>query len=140
MALIPPKSMSEVSYHTIRVYPEGGKIRAWAYKKTCPECNEGKLSKPINEKTGRFKIRSTELVCDKCKFECSKEEAEGGVLLEAIYTCPFCMKEGESTAPYKRKSFKGVQSYIVECEHCGEKIAITKKMKEPKPKKPKVKK
>jgi transcription elongation factor Elf1 len=137
MAITLPKSMAEVYYHTIRANPDGSKIRAWAFKKTCPECGKGRLSKPLNEKTGKYKIRSTEFECTECKHTVSKEEAEEGVMLEATYTCPHCQKEGESEAPYKRKSFKGVKSYIIECEHCGEKIPVTKKMKTPKPKKPK---
>lgn len=135
MTLTPPKSMKEVYYHTIRKFLEGGKIRAWAYKTECPSCHKGKLGKPINSKTGKIKIRSKEMVCDNCDYECSKEEAEQHVNLEAIYTCPSCGKEGESTAPYKRKSFQGVPAFIVACEHCGHKIALTKKLKEPKKKK-----
>lgn len=126
--------MNEVYYHTIRATADGGKIRAWAYKKVCPECNEGVLSKPVDEKTGKYKVRSKEYVCTKCGFECSKDEAEEGVELQAIYTCRACKKEGEYAGPYKRKSFQGVPSYIVVCGHCGEKMPLTKKMKEPKKK------
>ncbi|MGM5483643.1 MAG: hypothetical protein ACQER9_01855 [Nanobdellota archaeon] len=135
MTLTPPKSMKEVYYHTLRKFPEGGKVRAWAYRKLCPECEKGYLGKPVNNKTGKVKIRSKEMVCDNCGYETSKEEAEEGVQLEAIYTCPSCGKEGESKAPYKRKTYHGVPAYIVVCEHCGYKIALTKKLKEPKKKK-----
>jgi len=137
MTLTPPKSMSEVYYHTFRVYPDGGKVRAWAYKLKCPECKEGILGKELNEKTGKVKIRSKKYVCSNCDFTCEQSDIEKLTKLEAIYTCPHCMKEGESTAPFKRKTYKGVLSYVVICEHCGEKIGITKKMKEPKTKKSK---
>ena len=130
-----PKSMDEVYYFTFRKFPDGGQIKAWAYKAPCTMCDDGILAKPKNEKTGKVKIRSKEFVCNKCGHTADKDETEATVKLEAIYTCPHCGKEGESTAPYKRKSFQGVQSFIVECEHCGQKIPLTKKMKEPKKKK-----
>ena len=57
--------------------------------------------------------------------------------MEATYTCPHCGKEGEGSTTYKRKSFQGVPSFIIVCQHCNEKIAITKKMKKPKKKKSK---
>lgn len=132
-----PKSVEEVYYFTFRKFPEGGQIKAWAYKVPCTKCGEGVLAKPKDEKTGKVKIRSKEFVCNKCGFEADKDETEATAKLEAIYTCPHCKKDGESSAPYKRKSYLGVQSYIVECQHCGEKIALTKKLKEPKPKKSK---
>lgn len=135
MTLVPPKSMKEVYYHTYRKFPEGGQVRAWAYKTECPSCHKGKLSKPVDSKTGKVKIRSKEVECNNCGYTTSKEEAEQSAELEAIYTCPSCGKEGESTAPYKRKTYQGVPAYIVVCEHCGHKIALTKKLKEPKKKK-----
>ena len=58
-----------------------------------------------------------------------KVEHEESLHLEAQYTCPECGKDGESTAPYKRKSFKGVQAYVVDCQHCNTQIPITKKLK-----------
>ena len=57
------------------------------------------------------------------------------LILEATYTCPKCKKKGESTGQYKRKPYLGVPSYIVDCQHCGEKIALTKKLKNLKKKK-----
>jgi len=135
MALELPKSMGEVVYFTNRTLENNGKIKAWAKKIDCPECGKAKMGKPINPKTGRPKIRSTEFVCPECGYTEDKATHEAKLQIEAIYTCPHCNKEGESTAPYKRKSFQGVQSYIVLCEHCGEKIPLTKKMKTPKKKK-----
>ena len=135
MAVTPPKSMNEVYYHTIRAYPDGGRVRAWAYRVKCPKCEEGTVGKPFDEKSGKYKIRSKDFVCNKCDYQTTKEEAEEMAELQAVYTCPHCGKEGEYSGPYKRKSFQGVQSYIVVCEHCNEKIPLTKKMKEPKKKK-----
>ena len=54
---------------------------------------------------------------------------EESLNLEAKYTCPECKKDGESTVLYKRKSFMGVPSYVVECQHCKAKIPVTKKLK-----------
>ena len=124
-----PKSATEVIYFTNRVFPTGW-AKAWTYRKDCPKCGKAKMGKPVVK--GKVKIRATEYVCPACSFTEEKVVHEESLTLEAIYKCPHCQKEGESSAPYKRKSYLGVQSYIVECEHCGEKIALTKKLKEPK--------
>ena len=72
---------------------------------------------------------SEEYKCPSCGFTEEKQVHEESLALEAKYTCPSCGKEGESTAPYKRKSFMGVQAYVVECCNCNAKIPVTKKMK-----------
>ncbi|MFT4326129.1 MAG: hypothetical protein ACMXYK_01370 [Candidatus Woesearchaeota archaeon] len=130
MDLTLPKSMDEVYYFTNRIFKEGGKAKAWAYKISCPKCKEGVMSKPTDSKTGKIKLRATEYVCNNCDNTMSKSEVEEIATLQSIYTCPACGKEGTYEGPYKRKSFKGVQSYVVVCEHCSEKIALTKKLKE----------
>jgi len=135
MALIQPKSMDEVLYFTNRTLENEGKIKAWAYKKDCPKCEKGKMGKPIDPKTKKPKIRAIEYVCPSCGYTESKKVHEDSLTLDAIYTCPSCKKEGEGSTAYKRKSYLGVQSFIVECEHCGEKLPITKKLKTPKKKK-----
>ena len=134
MALTQPKSMSECLYFTNRTLENNGKVKAWAYKKECPSCKKAVMGKPVDPKTKKPKIRSTEYVCPACGYTEEKKEHEDTLTLQAIYTCPHCKKDGESEAPYKRKSFLGVQSFIVECCHCGGKIPLTKKMKTPKKK------
>lgn len=128
----PPQSANEVIYFTNRTFPNGW-VRAWTYRKDCPECGKAKMGKPVEK--GKVKIRATEYVCPACNYTEEKTAHEESLTLEAQYKCPHCGKEGESSAPYKRKSYLGVPSYIVECQHCGEKIALTKKLKEPKKKK-----
>jgi len=93
------------------------------------------MGKPVEK--GKVKIRATVYVCPECAYEEEKKEHEESLELKAVYTCPSCGKAGESAAPYKRKTFQGVPSFVVECEHCSEKIPLTKKMKEPKKKKKK---
>ena len=139
MALTLPTSMDDLLYFTIRDH-KGFKAKAWVYKKECPQCHKAKMSKPVNEKTGKPKIRSTEYLCAGCGYSEDKKEHEASCTLEMKYTCPHCGKEGEGSCPYVRKTFMGVKSYIILCEHCSEKIPITKKMKEPKKKKGKAKK
>jgi len=136
MALTLPTSMDQLLYFSNRDH-DGFKAKAWVYKKECPECHKAVMSKPVNEKTGRPKIRSKEYICPECGYEEEKKEHENSCTFEVQYTCPHCGKEGEGTCPYVRKTYLGVKSYIVPCEHCGDKIAITKKMKEPKKKKAK---
>ncbi len=133
MSLNEPQSMGECIYFTNRTLEEGkGKIRAWVYKKMCPKCGKAKMGKPV--KGGKVKIRAKEYTCPSCGFTEEKEVHEESLTLEAIYTCPSCGKDGEGTAPCKRKSFMGVKAYIVECCNCGAKIPITKKMKKVKKK------
>ncbi len=123
-----PESMGDLIYFTNRTLEEGkGKIKAWVYKKLCPKCQKAKMGKPVEK--GHVKIRAKEYVCPACNFTEEKTEHEESLTLEAKYTCPSCNKEGESTAPYIRKSFMGVKAYVVECQHCKAKIPVTKKMK-----------
>lgn len=124
-----PESVKDVIYFTNRTLEEGkGKIKAWVYKKECPKCKKAKMGKPVEK--GHVKIRAKEYVCPECSFTEEQREHEESLQLEAKYTCPYCGKEGEGTAAYKRKSFMGVKAYVVECQHCGEKLPLTKKMKE----------
>jgi len=127
-----PKSMDDLIYFTRRIIGTG-KAKAWVYKKECPECHKEKMGKPVEK--GHVKIRAKEYVCPGCGFVEEKAEHEGKLVLEVQYTCPHCEKEGVGTTEYKLKTFEGVKSYVVICEHCGGKIAITKKMKEGKKKK-----
>jgi hypothetical protein len=136
MALKLPQSMDDLLYFTNRVTPQMS-LKAWVYKKSCPKCKKALMGKPLDPKTGRPKIRSTEYECPACKYSEPKVAHEESLQIEAMYSCPKCQKKGESSGPYKRKTYQGVPSYLVECSACGEKIPITKKMKDPKKKKAK---
>ncbi len=127
MSVKEPESMDEIIYFTRRAVGNG-KSMAWVYKKECPQCHKAKMGKPVVG--GKVKIRAKEYVCPECGFTEEKKEHEESLTLEAKYTCPHCGKEGEGTTEYKRKTFEGVPSYVVVCEHCGGKIGISKKMKE----------
>jgi predicted RNA-binding Zn-ribbon protein involved in translation (DUF1610 family) len=118
-----PDSMEECLYFTNRGY-----VVAWVYRKVCPKCHKAKMGKPVEK--GKVKTRAKEYVCPNCGYTEEKEEHEASLQLEAKYTCPQCGKEGESTAPYKRKNYKGVPSYIVKCEHCNAEMPLTKKLKD----------
>jgi transcription elongation factor Elf1 len=135
MALKQPESMDECLYFSNRSMEEvkEGQVTAWVYRKECPKCKKAEMGKPVVK--GKVKIRAKEYVCPECNFTEEKEEHEESLTLEAVYTCPWCGKEGEGTTPYVRKKFKGVLAYIIVCEHCGEKIPITKKLKKIKKKK-----
>ena len=122
-----PNSMEECIYFTNRSIGNGNLI-AWVYRKDCPKCKKVKMGKPVVK--GKVKTRADYYECPACKYKEDKKEHEESLTLEAQYTCPECGKEGESTGQYKRKKFKGVDSYVVECEHCGAQIPITKKLKE----------
>jgi DNA-directed RNA polymerase subunit RPC12/RpoP len=128
MALEEPKSMEELVYFTNRELDEGGQVMCWVRREICPECGEGLMGKPRNKKTGGVKVRARVYVCPECGYTVKKKEYEETLTAEAKYTCPHCQKEGEATAPFKRKKIKGVNTLRIKCQHCGGNIDITKKM------------
>jgi len=117
-----PKSMDECLYFTNR-----DNVLAWVYRKTCPKCKKVKMGKPVEK--GKVKTKADYYECPSCKYQENKAEHEASVKLEVQYTCPKCKKKGESTGEYKRKVYQTISSYLVECQHCGEKIPLTKKLK-----------
>ncbi|MDP3698459.1 MAG: hypothetical protein Q8R47_02635 [Nanoarchaeota archaeon] len=121
-----PQSMDECIYFTNRSIDDG-EVTAWVYRKDCPKCKKAKMGKPVVK--GKVKTRAEEYVCPACGYIEQKQEHEESLQLQAKYTCPYCGKEGESTAQYKRKNYKGVQSFVVACQHCKEIIPVTKKLK-----------
>ncbi len=129
MAIKEPQSIDEVIYFTRRAVGNGN-VTAWVYRKQCPKCGKAKMGKPVDAKTGKVKSRAELYACPECGYEEQKTAHEESLKLEAKYKCPHCGKQGESTADYKRKTFEGVPSYIVVCEHCSGKIGLTKKMKQ----------
>jgi len=129
-----PESMEECLYFTNRTIKDCP-IIAWVYRKECPKCHKAKMGKPVVK--GKVKTRADYYECPACKYQEQKVEHEESLQLEAKYTCPECGKEGESTAFYKRKSYQGVQAFVVECEHCQAQLPLTKKLKEIKKKKKK---
>jgi len=139
MSLKEPASMDELIYFTRRKLGEHGTAIAWVYKQPCPKCKKAKMSKPINEKTGRPKIRSKVYVCPACNNEEEKVAYEKTLDMECKYTCPSCKKQGESSAPFDRKNVKifsivkqdkvSAKAVRLQCEHCQGNIDITKKMK-----------
>jgi len=120
--------MDNLIYFTRRKIGDKGFAMAWVYKKECPKCHKAEMGKPVEK--GKVKIRALEYICPSCGYKEEKKAHEESLTLEAKYTCPHCGKEGVGTTLYKRKTVDGIPSYIIVCEHCGGKIAITKKMKE----------
>lgn len=129
MGLTPPTDMDDLFYFTNRTIG-GGRIRAWVYRPPAPS-GKGKLGKPVDPKTGKVKKRSPVYV-DEVGTEYPCDEINPTLDVEVEYTCPFCSHKGEATTPYKRKKWQGVDAYVFACGGCGEKIGITKKMKDPK--------
>lgn len=128
-----PQSMDELVYFTNRVLADGkGKVKCWVYRQDCPKCKKAKMAKPVDKKTGQPKIRAKEYICPSCLYKVEKEEYEQGLTAEVKYTCPGCKKDGEATAPYKRKKIEGIETLRFKCQHCGGNVDVTKKMKEKK--------
>ncbi len=132
MAFEIPDSMDECVYFTRRKFlPDKGKAIAWVRRQRCEKCDKGTMSKPVNEKTGKFKVRSKEYACSECGATEDKIEHEAKLKAEIIYQCPFCGFEGEIETDFTRKSFYGKKAIVFNCKKCGEKLGITKKMNIP---------
>ncbi len=131
-----PQSTDECVYYTRRSLGEGSVV-AWAYKQDCPKCGKAKMGKPVEK--GKVKIRAKAYVCPACQYTVEKEEHEGQLTAEAVYTCPHCKKKGETAALFKRKKTKifdeetgkkvTVELLRFTCTSCGGNIDVTKKMK-----------
>jgi len=138
MAVKEPQSMDELVYFTKRAIGEGS-ATAWVYRGKCPKCKKGLMSKPINPKTGKVKIRAKEYVCSECGHIEEKEEFEKTLTVEVKYLCPHCKADGDATAPFVRKKVSRkdpdsgkrtvVEVIRVSCSKCAGNIDITKKMK-----------
>jgi len=130
MTLKKPNSTAECLYFTNRTI-DSGKAMAWVFRKECPKCKKGFMGKPL-KKVGKVDKKADYYVCYSCKYQESNEQVENDLILNVEYKCPFCGNEGETTSEYKRKIFEGVPSFVFECQKCGKKIGLTKKMKETK--------
>lgn len=138
MTLKEPESASECVYFTNRIIKEGY-IQAWVFKEECPKCKKSLMGKPKNPKTGRPKIRAEEYICESCGHKEEKKEHEERLTCNIKYKCPYCKHEGEAKVPFVRERFsrfnekkqkrESMDAVLFNCSKCGEKIAITKKMK-----------
>ena len=133
MDLKKPTSMEECVYFTNRTI-DSGRATAWIFRKDCSKCKKDVLRKPLS-KSGKPDKKSPIYVCQSCRYEEKNEDVESSLVINVDYKCPHCGNEGETTSKYERKNFEGVPSYIFECQKCGKKIGITKKLKAGKKKK-----
>jgi hypothetical protein len=129
MAYEIPDSMDNLVYFSRRNIAETrGKTIAWVPKDKCEKCKKGLMSKPLDAKTGRPKVRSLEYVCNNCGNTEEKSEHEKKLSAMIIYECPFCNNKGETTVPFARKSFYGKKAIVFQCSKCKEKLGVTKKL------------
>ena len=133
-----PESMSECVYFTNRIVGNG-KIKAWVLREICTSCNKGLMSKPINPKTKRPKIRAKEYSCPSCNHTEEEQEYEDKLQMNVKYTCPACSNQNEIQVPYKRKKVQRfdeekqkkvtVEAVRFQCSKCSINIDVTKKLK-----------
>lgn len=138
MTLKFPDSMEECVYFTRRNI-DNGKVVAWVFKEKCPKCGKALMGKPKDEKTGKVKIRAKEYVCPECGHKVEKGEYEDTLTVSIQYTCPHCGNKGETQESFRRKKVRifdeakqkkiAVDAIVFNCDKCGGKITITKKMK-----------
>lgn len=132
MSLRMPESMDECAYFTRRAF-DNGRIVAWVFREECPNCHKALMGKPVVK--GKVKTRAQEYVCPSCNHTVEKKEYEDTLTCNIQYTCPGCSNSDEVQVPFKRKKYKGADSVLFLCGKCGDKIAVTKKMKALKEKK-----
>jgi hypothetical protein len=129
MAYEIPDSMDDLVYFSRRNIAETkGKTIAWVPKMKCEKCKKGLMAKPVDQKTGRPKVRALEYVCPNCKHSEEKKEHEAKLNAMIIYECPFCDTKGETTVPFARKSWYGKKAIVFQCSKCKEKLGIVKKL------------
>jgi len=122
-----PESMDDLLYFTRRKLDNDGWVHAWVWRPKSPAGNP--MGKEKDSKTGRPKVRSKMLVDPKTGYEISIDDVN--LQVEIKYKSPHDGSEGETTVPFKWKTYQGVKS-IVFTDKAGNKIPITKKMKTPK--------
>jgi ssDNA-binding Zn-finger/Zn-ribbon topoisomerase 1 len=120
--------MDECFYFSNRSIGDG-KATAWAFRPTCPACKKGLMGKPIKA-NGKVDKKVEHYECPHCKHRETEESIAPLIQLSVQYICPKCRHAGETTTEYKRKKFQGVSAFVFSCQTCGEKIPITKKLKE----------
>ena len=113
-----PKSMEDLVYMTTRML-DGEMIRVWVYRQDCPKCGKAKMGKPLDEKTGKVKVRAKVYVCPECGYTVEKKAYEDTLEAEFKGKCPLCKSEIEGTVPFKRRNIKGVQTLRIKCPNCG---------------------
>lgn len=101
-----PASMDECVFFTRRTIGEKGKIAAWVLRDKCPQCKQGVMGKPRDEKTGKVKIRAKEYVCPQCSFSMEEEAYENTLQINIKYTCPHCGGQGTTQQPFLFKKMK----------------------------------
>ncbi len=131
-----PNSIEECVYFTNRILDKG-KIKAWVFKKNCPNCNI-LMGKPKDSK-GKILIRAKDYICYKCNLKETEEEYEKDLTVNIKYTCPYCNNNGELEVPFKRKKVQVLNEETgkkttsdtirFQCQKCNKDIDITKRMK-----------
>lgn len=124
-----PESMDDLLYFTNRKLPDGTRIIAWVERQTCAECGEADMGKPINEKTGKPKIRSSKYVCPECGHEEPKKQHEENCDIQIQYTNPEGTEKKTTTTKYKRRTWHGMKAFVFHNEFTDERFGITKRLK-----------
>jgi len=138
MPLQLPDSVDDCVYFTRRAHAKG-QIICWVPRGKCPKCGKGTMTKPVDEKTGKYKIRAKEYSCRECGYTVDAEAYGETLTANIIYTCPHCGHKAETSIPFKRKKAKifyeaeakqkTVELLRFPCGKCGKNVDITKKMK-----------
>jgi len=87
------------------------------------------MGKPVDPKTGKVKVRSTNFVCPNCGREESKAVHEKKLVMQIRYTNQTGKEWKSATTEYKLKTWQGMKAYVFVNEFTGEKMGVTKRLK-----------
>lgn len=121
--------MDDCVYFTRRTLGNG-QAMAWVLRGLCPKCGKGRMGKPFDAKTGKYKVRAKIYICPSCAYEVPSEEYAGTLECNIKYTCPHCRAPGEARIPFKRVRYQGVPSLVFDCGKCRQRIAIAELRKD----------
>ncbi len=124
-----PTSMEDLLYFSNRKMPDGVRIIAWVDKLTCEKCKKALMGKPINEKTGKVKIRAAVFVCPECEHEEPKTAHTKKLVMQIRYTDETGKNWKSAQTAYTLKTWKGMKAYVFQNEFTGEKMGVTKRLK-----------
>ncbi len=124
-----PQSMDDLLYFSNRKLPDGVRIIAWVEKISCPACGDALMGKPVDEKTGKVKIRAAEFVCPACGHTEPKAAHLKKLSMQVRYTDTTGKNWKAATTEYKLRTWKGMKAYVFENEFTNEKMGVTKRLK-----------
>lgn len=124
-----PQQMDDLLYFSNRRLPSGIRMIAWVEKITCEGCKKALMGKPVDEKTGKVKIRSSIFVCPECGREEKKAVHTKKLTMQVRYTDETGKEWKKAETEYKLRTWQGMKAYVFDNEFTGKPMGVTKRLK-----------